>query len=147
MIIVHGPHLKMQHKVNFLSKCISLFFQTPPWSPFFTSLKHRVVVYFGHGTISKRFIPKDKSTQKKITKQKIESKYFMCDAAPFFFFSVESPRRVIQPGVSKASNPQHKSISYADRSLRCTRRRANTEQTVQCNLEHTKVKCLKCKLL
>lgn len=87
MIIVHGPHLKMQHKVNFLSKCISLFFQTPPWSPFFTSLKHWVVVYFGHGTISKRFIPKDKSTQKKITKQKIESKYFMCDAAPFFFLS------------------------------------------------------------
>lgn len=42
--------------------------------------------------------------------------------------------------VLKASNPQHKSISYADRSLRCIRCRANIEPTVQSNLEHTKGK-------
>lgn len=85
MIVVHGPHLKMQHKVNFLSKCISLFFQTPPWSPFFTSLKHWVVVYFGHGTISKRFIPKDESTQKKLQNKRL-SLNISCVMLHLFFF-------------------------------------------------------------
>lgn len=85
MIIVHGPHLKMQHKVNFLSKCISLFFPNTAVVSFFHLIKALSRSLFWSRNYFKAFYTKRWKYTKKITKQKIESKYFMCDASPFFF--------------------------------------------------------------